>query len=167
MDITNKEINVPQRQYAFAVKGSEVEELITHNIFTCTALYGFDKEQGLAFLCHFDSPSSVKELPVIISELQQLAKETLNIEYSIQNGSPIAMFGWTNRTRNAIRKIMNSLKIYATEAKLKQSFSRNFIRSRFKVSANTFNATRQDYIFSKNYPKLNNNKKMIKAIGSA
>lgn len=86
MDIAEA-LNIRQRQYAFAVKNTETNLLVTNNIFVCTAWFGFDRTNGLAFLCHFDSPKSTDELPRIVEELNKLIVPDINIESYILNGS--------------------------------------------------------------------------------
>lgn len=47
-------INVRQREYAIAEKGSGSEVLISKNFTSCIGLIGTDQESGVAFICHFD-----------------------------------------------------------------------------------------------------------------
>lgn len=159
-------INVRQRQYAFAKNGTDKNLLVTSNIFVCTTWFGFDKNKGLAFLCHFDSEKSTSELPRIVNELNELSPGKLNIESYILNGSTIANCMRTTNVRKTIANQAMALK-YCRHKPADLGYSSNKYRSRVYVSANELEWLREDYVFSMPAKVSAISKTMSKASGSA
>lgn len=65
-----KTFNVPQRGFEFITPRDTQTRLVTRNANICTILLGVNEEAGLAFMCHLDSPFSVKALDKLAELIQ-------------------------------------------------------------------------------------------------
>ncbi len=99
-DNNNLYLNVPRGGYGILTNKMEQHSLITYNIWWCTALVGYDKVNGISFLCHFDIPCSASAIPEIVKYIMKL---TPNHEFEIYLVSG-TRFSYSFRTSNNIRK---------------------------------------------------------------
>ena len=159
-------INVRQRQYGFAKRDTKKNLLVTNNVFVCSSWFGFDRENGLAFLCHFDGERSTEEIPKIVKELNELAEAKLNIESYILNGSKVANWVRTCAVRTKIMQYAEELSI-CPHTPQDLGYSTNNYRSRVIVSADWLDWLREDYVVSGFRKVSKKSKAMSKAHGSA
>lgn len=79
-------VKVRQREYAIGFSGKDTNELLTHNIWTCTGFAGVST-QGISFLAHFDSRRSTEVLPQLIADLKkQEVKDFSDFKLAIVTG---------------------------------------------------------------------------------
>lgn len=50
------------RQTEYALSANKNRDLVTRSILVCTAVFGVDKNTGVAFLAHFDLPCTAGSL---------------------------------------------------------------------------------------------------------
>lgn len=158
-------INVRQRQYAFALKESN-KTLVTRNILFCTALFGFDKDNGVSFLCHFDSPRSADDLPRILMELRSLKTTRLNFQCYILNGSRLANCIRTKKVRQKLFGHLRNSSLCQQEP-IDLGYIKKGLRRKVTINACDFTWNTKDYTFSKCHPVSACSKVMSKASGSA
>lgn len=160
-------IHIRQRQYGFSESSSDKHLLVTENILVCTAWFGFDKGNNLAFLCHFDSPKSAREIPRIIQELRALAQNELEIESYMLNGTGAANWLRTRWTRREINKQVEKLGDRVGKPN-DLGYKRKGIRSLVVVSAKNSQWKRKDYFLQCNGREVSApSSTMSKASGSA
>ena len=162
---TTTTINVRQRQYAIASADSDTIRLVTRNILACTAWFGIDRHNGIAFLCHFDTPWSPAVVPQIVRELMDIAPNNAQFESHIVNGtfifSPWSFFT-RRRLKSELRK-MSEFKCTLTEHR----FLLHRLRSLVCVSLTSGSWRRVDYCREDKYKEAKAIRKgMSKALGS-
>jgi hypothetical protein len=65
-------VKIKEEQYAIGLRGEPSSKLQTANIQTCIAFSGINREKGVAFLCHINSPCGAsKILPVLVADLKE------------------------------------------------------------------------------------------------
>lgn len=79
---------VRQRQYAIGVRGMPSQELVTENIWTCTAFCGVDERSGVVFLCHMDTPWCSRSLPALIDDLHWYVDDLSGFHLYMVGGVP-------------------------------------------------------------------------------
>jgi hypothetical protein len=162
-------VNIRQRQYGFSLKDSAPHALATENVFVCTAWFGFDKINGIAFLCHFDFPSSVDDIPIIVAELKNLLPSSVDLSFDsyILNGSCLANSFHTKKTRKKILQYVRQIPIFKCDP-IDLGYVKKGLRSAVVVDVKTFKWKRRDYSFHVFGGKVGAiSKKMSKADGSA
>lgn len=146
---TRRRIDVPQRQYAFASRDSERHILSTENVLVCTAWFGVDKKNGLAFMCHFDSPGSTQAVTEIVAELLSKVPKTHHFETYIVNGSrflkPLRALFTRRRLLERIRDIEGF-----SHTLTPMPFARWSLRSLAILNARTGKWRRRDYSWQSN-----------------
>lgn len=81
-----KNIDVKQREWAVASRGSK---LYSEYFSTCVAFAGVERQTGVVFLCHFDSPVSVLAFDDLVEHLKKHVKDLSNFElYTAASVSP-------------------------------------------------------------------------------
>lgn len=96
--------NVLQHQYAIS-SAQESTALSTSGIFICTAWYGWDAENEVSFLCHFDRPRSAESVPQVLRDLRAMVPQNHNFRSVLVGGKEWA---WSRWTRAVIHKHVNS-----------------------------------------------------------
>ncbi|WP_141202339.1 hypothetical protein [Thiomonas delicata] len=165
MEQTPRQINVRQREYALASAKSGAVRLVTRNIFTCTAWFGIDRHNGIAFLCHFDAPWSPAAVPQIVKELMNIAPPDARFESHVVNGTFFAYL-WANRTRRRLKSELGKLPEFKCTLK-EHSFLFHRALSLVVVSVASRNWRRIDYCWEDKYKEAKPiTKGMSKAPGS-
>ncbi|MEB3081580.1 hypothetical protein VD792_26625 [Pseudomonas aeruginosa] len=101
MDETKNPIDVPQRRYVIASREISANKIVTRNILFCTAWAGIDKVNGVAFLCHFDTPFSILSISKILSEIKRMVPGEHAFETKIVNGT-FFLFPYSLLTRTIL-----------------------------------------------------------------
>ncbi len=110
-----RKVNVLQHQYAITASNSELTKLSTKGIWICTGWYGWDRENKVAFLCHFDSPLSAASIPKVLKNIRSCVPDKHHFESVLVGGKG---WFWSQRTRNSIKDIVsnqNEVNISITE----------------------------------------------------
>ena len=114
--------NVLQHQYAFARASDECAVLATKGIWICTAWYGWDEKNKIAFLCHFDSPFSAFSVNRIVNELSGITPKGGQYKSILVGGKK---WFWSKCTRNCIKELVatqNNLRISVQEGEYDNCF---------------------------------------------
>lgn len=81
--------NVRQGGYKTVHKKAAISELRTENVWCCTALFGIDRVNGTAFLCHQDVPWRKPPLHDIAADLAKNGTDLKNCQlYMLTSYSP-------------------------------------------------------------------------------
>ncbi len=171
-------INVRQRQYGFAVRGTKSNVLVTENVLVCTAWFGMDISNSIAFICHFDGPKSTEDVPRIVKELEELVstelRTELRFESHILNGTPALRCLRADITRASLKKQISKLPRFnePTDHKFLQTWKA--LRSSVMLNVDASDWMREDYLFhfcrrevSVDTGRLPEHGTMVKAKGSA
>jgi hypothetical protein len=97
--------NVKQHQYAVVKFDKNTTYLATKGIWTCTGWFGVDQKNQVAFLCHFDLPSSANSVPEILQVIKEYVPTDNQFESTLIGGKAWA---WSKRTRQRIKDTVNN-----------------------------------------------------------
>ena len=103
------EVNVKQHQFAVGKVSKNNEYLATKGLWSCTGWVGWDKENQVAFLCHFDHPQSSNSVSEILNVISEYVPKNHHFESILIGGK-----GWllySRLTRKKIIHTVNSQKI--------------------------------------------------------
>lgn len=87
-------MDVSQHEYGITLDPKE--ELVTRGIWICTGWYGWDTENGVAFLCHLDHPLSPLSVLKILKEIRKNVPENHAFESCLVGGK---WYFWSPLTR--------------------------------------------------------------------
>ena len=73
--IENRAIEVLQHEYGISRGDVEGFVLTTRNVCICTAWFGYDSENKIAFMCHFDHPWTPNSVPDILRAIKDVTPE--------------------------------------------------------------------------------------------
>jgi len=108
--LTDKELTeeVLQKEWSYIKKGESKTRITTSNVNICTAFYGSDEDNNIAFMCHFDLPGSEKKALLDIFELinkNNISKNKLITCY-LDGGYQYTYSQWVrNRIKKEIKKL--------------------------------------------------------------
>lgn len=91
--------NVLQHQYAVCIKTTTNHVLTTKGIWICTGWYGWDLQNNVYFLCHFDHPCSAYSVPEILERIKKVSPNTKSLHSVLVGGK---RWFWSPLTRQAI-----------------------------------------------------------------
>ena len=99
----SERVEVLQRQFAIATSAGNPASLATRNLLFCTSWLGFDRQNRVAFLCHFDTPWSVRRIQEVERALVGLVPAGSTFETHVVSGTWLA-FPYSLLTRLLIRR---------------------------------------------------------------
>ncbi len=79
-------MDVRQRQYAIGLRGEPNADLVTENVFTCSALVGVNRDSGVIFMCHMNTPLCIAALPELVSELRPHVHDVRDFDVYTSSG---------------------------------------------------------------------------------
>lgn len=99
---------VPQNRYEILLEGDEYNGLVTRGIFTCTGVFGINKNTGVMFLIHIDVLWGSNHFKNILEEAITLSGGDDHFNLELVNGNSLArLLGNPILTRNKIKKVVN------------------------------------------------------------
>lgn len=145
-------LKVRQREYGIGLRGENNSVLQTENIWTCTGFVGVNK-QGVAFLCHFDTPCSVRSLPQIIADLSVYVKDFSAFEIRIVSSAAGKLLGWM--TRYVLKKKLKELNVFLSIPEAEFLTDNCFEKCGIRVDADTGTIRTDKYAKFRDYERYN------------
>ncbi|WP_312255821.1 hypothetical protein [Stutzerimonas nitrititolerans] len=94
-------VEILQRELGITRASDPRPVLATVNVAMCTVFIGYDQENGIGFLGHFDFPGNTSVLPTLFNTLRNLSGNSATYKCTILGGNK---YGWA-RSPTTRRKI--------------------------------------------------------------
>jgi hypothetical protein len=105
-------VKVRQSEFSIGVSGTAQNELLTHNLWSCTGLAGTSK-QGISFLCHFDGADSTQSVAQLVAKLEGKGVSDFS-DFELRIVTGWAGFFMTWYVRIVLRSHLKKLGVFRT-----------------------------------------------------